>query len=103
MYIAGTHDENTVKQLEGVAGRAAQVALMADGHKGYWMPIGGVAAFRDWVSNAILAKEPALGLLCTFTDATVHVDPAHTGYNEVASMMFSNLALGFLSAGPKTS
>ncbi|MBN2156100.1 MAG: GTP-binding protein [Candidatus Lokiarchaeota archaeon] len=60
-----------------------------------------VSAFRDWVSNAILAKEPALGLLCTFTDAEVHVDPAHTGYNEIASMMFSNLALGFLSANPK--
>ena len=60
-----------------------------------------VSAFRDWVSESILAKEPALGLLCTFSDATVHVDPAHTGYNEVASMMFSNLALGFLSAGPK--
>jgi len=60
-----------------------------------------VSAFRDWVSNSILAKEPAMGLLCTFTDAEVHVDPAHTGYNEIASMMFSNLSLGFLSANPK--
>lgn len=60
-----------------------------------------VSAFRDWVSESILAKEPALGLLCTFTDAEVHVDPAHTGYNEIASMMFSNLSLGFLSASPK--
>ena len=52
MYIVGDHEEKTIEQLQDVAKRAARVAIMADGHLGYWMPIGGVAAFRDWVSPA---------------------------------------------------
>jgi elongation factor 2 len=42
-----------------------------------------------------------MGILATFTDAEVHVDPAHTGYGEIAGMVVSNLSLGFLSASPK--
>src|SRR3954468_4804136 len=45
--IFGTHDQKTLAQLEDVATRAEKVALMADGHMGYVMPIGGVAAYRD--------------------------------------------------------
>jgi tRNA-splicing ligase RtcB (3'-phosphate/5'-hydroxy nucleic acid ligase) len=48
--LFGTHDEQTLAQLKDVARRAERVALMADGHKGYVMPIGGVAAYRDQAS-----------------------------------------------------
>src|ERR1043166_6399540 len=48
--IFGTHDAKTRAQLRDVASRAERVALMADGHVGYIMPIGGVAAYRDQVS-----------------------------------------------------
>ncbi len=58
-------------------------------------------AFRDWLNAGILCKEPVVGLKVTFTDATVHVDPAHTGFNEIASMMFSGLSLCFLNAKPR--
>ncbi len=58
-------------------------------------------AFRDWVNGGPLCKEPVVGVKVTFTDATVHVDPAHTGFNEIASMMFSGLSLCYLSAKPK--
>ena len=50
MRIFGTHDEHTRLQLERVAERARKVALMADGHAGYVMPIGGVAAYDNQVS-----------------------------------------------------
>lgn len=60
-----------------------------------------IASFRDWVANCVLAKEPAMGLICKFSDVDVHVDPAHTGYNEIASMLISNFSLGFMSAGPR--
>ncbi|MBW3629011.1 MAG: RtcB family protein [Gemmatimonadetes bacterium] len=50
MLIFGEHDEKTIDQLRQVAERAERVALMADGHVGYGMPIGGVAAYRDKVS-----------------------------------------------------
>ena len=50
MLIFGTHDENTQVQLANVAERARKVALMADGHVGYVMPIGGVAGYANEVS-----------------------------------------------------
>lgn len=48
--IFGEHDEKTMAQYRDVASRAAYTALMADGHMGYVMPIGGVAAYRNQVS-----------------------------------------------------
>lgn len=60
-----------------------------------------IGSFRDWVSNGPLAKEPVMGVKVTFTDATVHEDTAHTGYNEIASMTLAGLTLSFLSAKPK--
>ena len=48
--VFGQHDERTLIQLEDVASRADAAALMADGHLGYVMPIGGVAAYDNKVS-----------------------------------------------------
>ena len=45
-------DEMTMEQAHGVAETAERVALMADNHRGYWMPIGGVAAWKDKVAVA---------------------------------------------------
>lgn len=50
LNINGEHDEETLQQLHHVAEQADYVALMADGHRGYIMPIGGVAAYRNHVS-----------------------------------------------------
>ena len=50
MKIFGTHDENTLEQMKVVNATAERTALMADGHLGYSMPIGGVAAFDNAVS-----------------------------------------------------
>src|SRR5688572_27899002 len=61
MRIFGQHDENTIRQLEDVATRAERVALMADGHVGYVMPIGGVAAYREQVSVVGVGFDIACG------------------------------------------
>lgn len=37
--VFGSHDETTLAQLADVASRAERAALMADGRKGYVMPI----------------------------------------------------------------
>ncbi|MBD3253572.1 MAG: GTP-binding protein [Candidatus Lokiarchaeota archaeon] len=58
------------------------------------------AAFRDWVDSCILAKEPAMGIKVVFTDMTIHEDPAHTGYNQIASMTFAGLSLAMMDAKP---
>lgn len=60
-YIFGSHDEKTLTQLADVASRAERVALMADGHLGYIMPIGGVAAYDNKISVAGVGYDIACG------------------------------------------
>ena len=75
--IFGTHEPTTLQQLadvgsravrvalmaqlEDVASRARRAALMADGHLGYVMPIGGVAAYREQVSVVGVGFDIACG------------------------------------------
>jgi hypothetical protein len=59
--IFGVHDANTLAQLADVAIRAERVALMADGHLGYIMPVGGVAAYDGKVSVAGVGFDIACG------------------------------------------
>lgn len=71
MRIFGQHEENTIRQAQDVASRAEKVALMADGHLGYVMPIGGVAAYRDRVSVVGVGFDIACGNAAIRTDLTV--------------------------------
>lgn len=66
--IFGTHDDKTLAQLRDVAQTAVRVALMADGHLGYIMPVGGVAAYRDVVSVAGVGYDIACGNAAIRTD-----------------------------------
>jgi tRNA-splicing ligase RtcB len=59
--VFGTHDEKTLAQLHDVAERAEKVALMADGHVGYVMPIGGVAAYDNKASVVGVGFDIACG------------------------------------------
>ena len=68
MQIFGQHDEQTLAQLVRVAERADHAALMADGHLGYVMPIGGVAAYRNQVSVAGVGFDIACGNAAIRTD-----------------------------------
>src|SRR5882672_2557557 len=48
--VWGTPDQGAVLQIKTCARTADHVALMADHHKGYAVPIGGVVAYKDRVS-----------------------------------------------------
>ena len=69
--IFGAHEPNTLAQLQDVASRAERAALMADGHLGYVMPIGGVAAYRDKVSVVGVGFDIACGNAAIRTDLTI--------------------------------
>ncbi|HJU75845.1 MAG TPA: RtcB family protein [Gemmatimonadaceae bacterium] len=71
MQIFGTHEPATLAQLEDVASRAEHAALMADGHVGYVMPIGGVAAYRNKVSVVGVGFDIACGNAAIRTDLTL--------------------------------
>jgi tRNA-splicing ligase RtcB (3'-phosphate/5'-hydroxy nucleic acid ligase) len=69
--IFGSHEPNTLAQFADVQSRAVRAALMADGHMGYVMPIGGVAAYRDQVSVVGVGFDIACGNAAIRTDATL--------------------------------
>lgn len=71
MRVFGTHDDNTLAQLAQVGERARRVALMADGHVGYVMPIGGVAAYDNAVSVVGVGFDIACGNAAIRTDLSV--------------------------------
>src|SRR5262245_27579959 len=73
--VFGDHEPNTLKQLQDVASRAERAALMADGHLGYVMPIGGVAAYRDQVSVVGVGFDIACGNAAIRTDLSLHETP----------------------------
>src|SRR5881628_2192542 len=66
--VFGSHEPNTLAQLDDVASRAERAALMADGHLGYVMPIGGVAAYRGKVSVVGVGFDIACGNAAIRTD-----------------------------------
>jgi tRNA-splicing ligase RtcB len=77
MLVFGNHDENTLRQLAEVRQRAERVALMADGHVGYVMPIGGVAAYRNQVSVVGVGFDIACGNAAIRTDLALSDLSAH--------------------------
>jgi tRNA-splicing ligase RtcB len=46
----GRHEQAAIDQIVNVSQKADRAALLSDGHLGYIMPIGGVAAYREKVS-----------------------------------------------------
>ena len=99
MKIFGTHDENTLVQLRDVASRARRAALMADGHVGYVMPIGGVAAYRDAVSVVgvgfdIACGNAAIRTNLSLANLTGPEDDAGRRLNEIADEIQNRISFG---------
>jgi elongation factor 2 len=60
-----------------------------------------IQIFFDFCEGATLAKEPLMASRFIITDATVHVDPAHTGYTEIMQMCLAAFHTTFLTAEPQ--
>jgi tRNA-splicing ligase RtcB (3'-phosphate/5'-hydroxy nucleic acid ligase) len=59
--IWGPPDPSAVSQIKTCARTADKVALMADHHKGYAVPIGGVVAYKDAISPSGVGFDIACG------------------------------------------
>ncbi len=91
--IFGRHDEQTLNQLADVASRAERAALMADGHVGYVMPIGGVAAYRNKASVVGVGFDIACGNAAIRTDKTVtDFDPS--AWTAIADEIAATVSFG---------
>jgi tRNA-splicing ligase RtcB len=68
--VWGQHDDATIAQIQRCAAdeQVAGAALLADGHRGYSMPIGGVVAYRDAVSPSGVGYDISCGLKAARTD-----------------------------------
>lgn len=70
--VFGVHEKHTLHQLADVKKKALKVALMADGHLGYIMPIGGVAAYNNKVSVVGVGYDIACGNAAIKTDLKIN-------------------------------
>src|ERR1039457_2587981 len=61
-------DEGALSQIKTCALTAVHTALMADHHKGYAVPIGGVVAYRDQISPSGVGYDIACGNKAVLTD-----------------------------------
>jgi tRNA-splicing ligase RtcB len=91
--VFGQHDEQTLIQLADVASRAERTALMADGHRGYVMPIGGVAAYRNSVSVVGVGFDIACG------NAAIRTDLDATGFDKGDVVALADEIAGTVSFG----
>jgi tRNA-splicing ligase RtcB (3'-phosphate/5'-hydroxy nucleic acid ligase) len=99
MKIFGQHDEQTILQFQKVRERAVDAALMADGHVGYVMPIGGVAAYRDLVSVVGVGFDIACGNAAIRTDVTLDAlgrtpEEVHRTLGAVADAVADTVSFG---------
>jgi tRNA-splicing ligase RtcB len=62
-------DEGALRQIKNCAKTADHVALMADHHLGYAVPIGGVVAYTDSISPSGVGYDIACGNKAILTDA----------------------------------
>ncbi|MDP9350923.1 MAG: RtcB family protein, partial [Chloroflexota bacterium] len=62
--VWGQHEEGTLAQIQRCASddQVGAAALMADGHLGYSMPIGGVVAYHEAISPSGVGYDIACGL-----------------------------------------
>jgi len=91
IFEFGEHDENTIEQIKMVAAdpRVHRAILAADGHLGYSMPIGGVAAYQGVVSPSGVGYDIGCGNLAVKTDfrranVAYWEDLAHEIYNSIS-------------------
>jgi tRNA-splicing ligase RtcB len=91
--VFGTHDDKTLAQLTDVASRAERVALMADGHLGYVMPIGGVAAYRNKASVVGVGFDIACGNAAIRTDRRVE-EFTRRQWTNIADEITRSIAFG---------
>lgn len=91
--IFGSHEDNTLAQLDDVAEHAVHTALMADGHLGYHMPIGGVAAYDNKVSVAGVGYDIACGNVAILTDMHENMY-GRSDLNKIANEIQESIAFG---------
>lgn len=85
-------DAEAVKQIMNCRKTADWVAMMADHHKGYAVPIGGVVAYRDSISPSGVGYDIACGNKAVLTDA--YLPDVKRNIETIMDDVYSNISFG---------
>lgn len=85
-------DSGALSQILNCSKDADHVALMADHHKGYAVPIGGVVAYEDSISPSGVGFDIACGNKAVLTNLSA--DEVQRDISKVMDMIWNNLSFG---------
>jgi len=85
-------DPEAIKQIMNCRRTADWAAMMADHHKGYAVPIGGVVAYRDSISPSGVGYDIACGNKAVLTDAYLPDVKKHI--EQIMDDIYSNISFG---------
>lgn len=85
-------DGESVKQIINCSRMSYKAAMMADHHKGYAVPIGGVVAYKDSVSPSGVGYDIACGNKAILTDADA--DDVRANIGTIMDDIVSNISFG---------
>ncbi len=98
VIIKGEADEATIRQAENCLVEAEAMLLMADSHRGYGMPIGGVAVYRDRVPPSGVGFDIGCGNKAVRTN--LMLDDIEGRLDPLADEIFERIAFGVGGANP---
>lgn len=90
--IIGQYEQGSLDQANNCLKDAEYFLLMADNHKGYGMPVGGVAVYRDKISPAGVGFDIACGNKAVKT--TLKLSDIKDRLPELANRIFDELSFG---------
>jgi len=91
--IWGMPDPGAVSQIKTCAQTADKVALMADHHKGYAVPIGGVVAYKDAISPSGVGFDIACGNKAVRVEG-VESSQLRARIREIMDQVWSEISFG---------
>jgi len=92
MKIFGEAENGAIEQANNCLKEAIDFVLMADNHKGYGMPVGGVAVYKDKISPAGVGFDIACGNKAVKLD--VKLQDIQLDLPAIADKIFSKLEFG---------
>src|SRR6266404_1901347 len=90
--VWGNPEQGAVSQIKTCARTADKVALMADHHKGYAVPIGGVVAYKDSISPSGVGYDIACGNKAART--SIRVEDLRPDIARVMDEVFERISFG---------
>lgn len=85
-------DEESVRQIINCSKTADKVAMMADHHKGYAVPIGGVVAYQNSISPSGVGYDIACGNKAIMTNADA--DDVRQNIETIMDDVFNTISFG---------